>query len=115
MGAERVISFISTYQRRLTSVLLIPGTSYGRRHRAPNDFANKLFVAFRFGNTEVGFHFSRMFGFFQAAFCAVSADLKCPCASTLIAINVYDRMGPTYITSAIAFLRRFADAKTWSS
>ena len=93
MGAKRVTYVIFTYQHRLTAMPFIPGTSYWCEMLGANGVANKLFLTFSSETSTSASSFSRMWGFFETAWRAVSADLLCPGGLTQIVINPYNRMG----------------------
>ena len=71
----------------------IRGTSYGRRSWARTMLRIGSSWPFASATSTSASTISRMWGFFETSWRALSADHKCPGASTLIVINPYDRMG----------------------
>jgi len=58
----RVTSVIRTYERRLFSEPYVCSTTFGRATPGANDVPNKLFLAFLFGDSDVGVHFLKDVG-----------------------------------------------------
>jgi len=108
MGGKRVTYVIFTYQHRLTAMPFIPGTSYWCVMLGANGVANKLFLTFSSATSASSF--SRMRGFFETVWRALSADPLCPGALMQIVINPSTGWGTTWHTTC---LWRGADAKTW--
>ena len=67
MAAERVISVISPYQRRLNAVPFVPATTYGRATPGSNGVANELFLAHLFCNTNFGVYFTKDLRFLRSS------------------------------------------------
>jgi hypothetical protein len=87
----RVTSVIQTYQRHLNSKPYVPSTTFGCATLAANGVANKLFIAFLFSNPSIGGPvFLKEVGLIPSSMVCLSADHKCPGASTLIVRTVTD-------------------------
>jgi len=54
---NRVTSVIQTYQQRLYSKPYVPSSTFGRAKLGADGVANKLFIAFLFGDPDVGVQF----------------------------------------------------------
>ena len=91
MADTSVISIISTYQDRVIKKKpYAPSTTYALAKLTGSGFRNMLFIAFLFGDFDVGFSFGSMWGLFQALWCAVFADNKYLVVSTLVLKTVTD-------------------------
>ena len=62
----------------------VPSPTYSRATLGANDAQNKLFIAFLFSDDDYGVQFLGDVGLLQTVWCAVSADHKCPYASTVV-------------------------------
>jgi len=90
MATERVTSVISSFQRWLIASPIVPASTYGSATIDANGFVYKLFLAFRFSDTDVGCQFLTQLGLLRVPYCAVSARTKCLGASPIIVTTVSD-------------------------
>jgi hypothetical protein len=69
---------------------ILPSTTYGRVTLGANGVPNKLFIAFMFSDHDVDVLFLKDVGLIPNNMMAVSADNKCPGASTQVLKTVTD-------------------------
>jgi hypothetical protein len=82
MAAERVNSVTSSYQRWLSATPIFPAKMYGNATLGANGFANKLFLAFLFSDTNVGAQLTKHVGFLR------SSILWWKCGSQMYGVSI---------------------------
>jgi len=87
----RITSIISTYQECISEKPYVPSMTYAL-HWAPMVFLISYLLHFCSVTKMLVSSFGRMWGWFEAMLCAVSADHQCPGVSTQVLKQVTDGM-----------------------